>query len=214
MDDSAKAANRLERSAERVGGWRRRADYQPASAPRGGVSLPRRFLLLSEASFGFRASAQFPSFARCHETGDSSGTGTAKSQRSSQARAGFRDCIDDLGEVVRQFKLKAALGDAPETVGEEVRKFLNVNEEDQRQAARDNRSFDFWRRKLEGRGHFGFCCQRAALTEWNSRRCGASLSRAAKSPTIVINGRDYSQGPKCYTLLHELAPCQCSVKVP
>ena len=63
---------------------------------------------------------------------------------------------EDMGEPVRPFRFKANLNDAPETVGESVRGFLGVNDADQRKAAREERAFDFWRRKLEEKDILGF----------------------------------------------------------
>ncbi len=55
----------------------------------------------------------------------------------------------DLREPVRAFRLKASTGDSPETVGAKVRQFLGVTDDAQKKAARQLKSFDFWRRNLE-----------------------------------------------------------------
>jgi Zn-dependent peptidase ImmA (M78 family)/DNA-binding XRE family transcriptional regulator len=110
---------------------------------------------------------------------------------------------DDLGEPVRPFLLKAILKDGPEALGEDVRKFLGVNDADQRKAARENLAFDFWRRKLEEKDILVFVASGAQSVDLKEMR-GFAIARN-QLPVIVINGRDYSQGGKCYTLLHELA---------
>lgn len=110
---------------------------------------------------------------------------------------------DDMGEPVQPFRLKATLNDEPEVLGVEIRSFFNVNSEDQRKAARENRAFDFWRRKLEEKDILIFVASGAHCVDLTEMR-GFAIARN-HIPVIVINGRDYSQGGKCYTLLHELA---------
>jgi Zn-dependent peptidase ImmA (M78 family)/DNA-binding XRE family transcriptional regulator len=109
---------------------------------------------------------------------------------------------EDLNEPVRPFRLKASLADAPESVGEEVRRFLGVNDVDQRKAARTDRAFDFWRRKLEEKDILVFVVSGAQGLDLKEMR-GFAIARN-QIPVIVVNGRD-SHGGKCYTLLHELA---------
>jgi Zn-dependent peptidase ImmA (M78 family)/DNA-binding XRE family transcriptional regulator len=109
----------------------------------------------------------------------------------------------DLGEPVRPFRLKASLNDTPETVGAEIRQFLGVIEVDQRKAAREDRAFDFWRRKLEEKDILVFVASGAHSVDLREMR-GFAVARN-EIPVIVINGRDYSQGGKSYTLVHELA---------
>jgi Zn-dependent peptidase ImmA (M78 family) len=109
----------------------------------------------------------------------------------------------DLGESVTPFELRTDLTQSPETVGAIVRQFLGVTEVDQRKAAREDRVFDFWRRKLEERDILVFVASGAHSVGLREMR-GFAIARN-KIPVIVINGRDYSQGGKCYTLIHELA---------
>jgi Zn-dependent peptidase ImmA (M78 family)/DNA-binding XRE family transcriptional regulator len=110
---------------------------------------------------------------------------------------------EDLGEPVSPFELRAKLADSPESVGDEVRRFLEVNDADQRKAARENRSFDFWRRRLEEKDILVFVASGPQGVDLKEMR-GFAIARNP-IPVVVINGRDYSQGGKCYTLLHELA---------
>jgi Zn-dependent peptidase ImmA (M78 family)/DNA-binding XRE family transcriptional regulator len=111
---------------------------------------------------------------------------------------------EDLGDPVRPFRLRATLSDSPEAVGEEVRNFFGVTDADQRKAAREARAFDFWRRKLEEKDILVFIIGGPHnIVDTNEMR-GFAVARN-EIPVIVINGRDYSQGGRCYTLLHELA---------
>jgi Zn-dependent peptidase ImmA (M78 family) len=114
------------------------------------------------------------------------------------------DLHDDIGEPVRPFRLRATLSDSPEAVGEDVRKFLGATDTDQRKAARENRAFDFWRRKLEEKDILVFVIGGPHnIVDINEMR-GFAIARN-EIPVIVINGRDYSLGGRCFTLLHELA---------
>jgi Zn-dependent peptidase ImmA (M78 family)/DNA-binding XRE family transcriptional regulator len=110
---------------------------------------------------------------------------------------------DDLREPIRHFVLKTTLDDAPEAVGEEIRRFLGVTDADQRKAAKEDRAFDFWRRKLEERDILVFVVSGAHNGVELDEMRGFAIARD-EVPVMVINGRDYSQGGKCYTLLHEL----------
>jgi Zn-dependent peptidase ImmA (M78 family)/DNA-binding XRE family transcriptional regulator len=111
---------------------------------------------------------------------------------------------DDLGEPVRPFPLRATLDDSPEAVGEEVRKFFGLTDADQRKAARELRAFDFWRRKLEGKDILVFVVGGPHNSVDTNEMRGFAIARN-EVPVITVNGRDSSQGGKCYTLLHELA---------
>lgn len=110
---------------------------------------------------------------------------------------------DDLGELVRPFRLRATLSDLPDALGEEVRKFFGVSDADQRNAAKEGRAFDFWRRKLEEKDILVFVVGGPQNNVDTNEMRGFAIARN-EIPVIVINGRDYSQGGRCYTLLHEL----------
>lgn len=111
---------------------------------------------------------------------------------------------DELGESVRPFRLRATLGDSPEAVGEEIRKFFGVTDADQRKAARENHAFDFWRRKFEEKHILVFVVGGPHHIVDTKEMRGFAIARN-EIPVIVVNGRDNSQGGRCYTLLHELA---------
>ncbi len=111
---------------------------------------------------------------------------------------------DHLGEPARPFQLRTTLSDSPEDIGAEIRKFFDARDADQRKAAKEGRSFDFWRRRLEEKDILVFVIGGPHNgVDLNEMR-GFAIARS-KIPVIAINGRDYSQGGKSYTLLHELA---------
>lgn len=99
--------------------------------------------------------------------------------------------------------LHAALRDDPEAVGQAIRDFLEVDAESQKKAARQGRSFDFWRRKMEEHDVLVFVVSgphyRVDLTEMR----GFAIA-SPRFPVVVINGKDNSEGGKAFTLLHEL----------
>ncbi len=111
---------------------------------------------------------------------------------------------DDLREDVRGFTLKVKLGDNPEIVGEALRQYLAITAEDQRKAARQSKAFNFWRRKLEEHGVLVFVVSGSACRVKLEEMRGFAIARDVL-PVVVVNGRDYSAGGKCFTLLHELA---------
>jgi Zn-dependent peptidase ImmA (M78 family) len=110
---------------------------------------------------------------------------------------------DDLREAAPGFSLKTKLGDDPEAVGEAIRKFLGVDADAQTQAARQDRAFDFWRRRVEENGILVFVVSGPHYSVELDEMRGFAIARDVL-PVIVINGKDYSQGGKCYTLIHEL----------
>jgi len=113
------------------------------------------------------------------------------------------ELYDDLREPAHTFPLKAKLADDPEAVGAAIRKFLGIDDDAQRRAARASRAFDFWRRKLEENDVLVFVISGPHYSVELEGMRGFAIAKE-KLPVIVVNGRDYSQGGKCYTLLHEL----------
>jgi Zn-dependent peptidase ImmA (M78 family)/DNA-binding XRE family transcriptional regulator len=110
---------------------------------------------------------------------------------------------DDLGTQPKPFPLSATLDDDPEELGQAIRRFLNINEQSQRKAARDRRAFDFWRRKMEEQDLLVFVVGGPHYSVSLREMRGFAISRTTL-PVIVINGKDTSQGGKSFTLLHEL----------
>jgi Zn-dependent peptidase ImmA (M78 family)/DNA-binding XRE family transcriptional regulator len=110
---------------------------------------------------------------------------------------------DDLRETPRIFPLKAKLGDDPEALGKAIRSFLGINDAAQKKAASAGRAFDFWRRKLEENDVLVFVISGPHYSVELQEMRGFAISKDTL-PVVVVNGKDYSQGGKCFTLLHEL----------
>lgn len=110
------------------------------------------------------------------------------------------ELAEDLGEPPQHESLRVTLGDDPETVGRAIRSFLNVDERAQQGAARQ--AFDFWRRRLEERDVLVFVVSGPHRSVELSEMRGFAIARP-ELPVIVVNGKDYSQGGKAFTLVHE-----------
>jgi Zn-dependent peptidase ImmA (M78 family)/DNA-binding XRE family transcriptional regulator len=203
VDDAAKAANVERETLER---WEAGDDAPTVSQLRslaGKYHFPLAVFYLPKPPLDF---APLRDFRRLPNADDRTiSTELAFHIRNAHQRRELAlELHDDLAEAVQPFRLRAILTDAPETVGGEIRKFLGVTDTDQRNAAKDNRAFDFWRRKLEERDILVFVIGGPHNTVDTHEMRGFAIARS-EIPVIVINGRDYSQGGKCYTLLHELA---------
>lgn len=111
---------------------------------------------------------------------------------------------DDLRTQPEAFPLKATIKDDPEKIGQAVRDFLNVDDESQKKAARQGRAFDFWRRRMEERDILVFVISGPHYSVELKLMRGFAIAKS-ELPVIVVNGRDYSQGGRAFTLLHELA---------
>lgn len=110
------------------------------------------------------------------------------------------ELLQDLGESSKPVSLKASLNDDPESLGRAIRDFLGVD--DQVQSKWASKAFDFWRRRLEEHGVLVFVVSGPHRSVELSEMRGFAIAKS-ELPTIVINGRDYSQGGKAFTLLHE-----------
>jgi Zn-dependent peptidase ImmA (M78 family) len=113
------------------------------------------------------------------------------------------ELYDDLRSTPVPFPLKANWRDDPEAVGQAIRNFLNIDDETQKRAARQNRSFDFWRRKMEEHDLLVFVVSGPNYSIDLTEMRGFAIA-TPRLPVIVVNGKDYSQGGKAFTLLHEL----------
>jgi Zn-dependent peptidase ImmA (M78 family) len=113
------------------------------------------------------------------------------------------ELYDDLREPAPSFPLKAKLTDDPEVVAQNIRNFLEVADDAQMRAARQDKAFDFWRRRLEEHGVLVFVISGPHYSVALKEVRGFALAKDVL-PVVVVNGKDYSQGGKCYTLLHEL----------
>ena len=111
---------------------------------------------------------------------------------------------EELRTEPERFPLTATIRDDPEKVGQTIRQFLGVDDDTQQKAARAGRVFDFWRRKMEERDILVFLISGPHYSVELKEMRGFAIARP-ELPVIVVNGRDYSQGGKAFTLLHELA---------
>jgi Zn-dependent peptidase ImmA (M78 family)/DNA-binding XRE family transcriptional regulator len=113
------------------------------------------------------------------------------------------ELYDDQRREPTPFPLKATLQDDPEAVGQAIRDFLNIEDDGQKKAARQDRAFDFWRRNMEEHDLLVFVVSGPHYSIELTEMRGFAIARP-QLPVIVINGKDYSQGGKAFTLLHEL----------
>ena len=91
----------------------------------------------------------------------------------------------------------------PELIGRAIREFLGVEDQAQKKAAGQAKIFDYWRRKLEEHNILVFVISGPHYGVELDELRGFALAKD-HLPVVVVNGKDYSQGGKCFTLLHEL----------
>jgi Zn-dependent peptidase ImmA (M78 family) len=113
------------------------------------------------------------------------------------------ELFQELDSEPQRFPLKATIGDDPEQVGRAVREFLKVDSESQQRAARQGRAFDFWRRRLDESDVLVFMISGPHWSVALKEMRGFTIAMP-ELPVIVVNGKDYSQGGKAFTLIHEL----------
>src|SRR6185312_3780529 len=113
------------------------------------------------------------------------------------------ELFQDLTGEPRRFPLRANLDADPEKVGLAIREFLNIDVEGQRRAARQGRTFDYWRRRLEENEVLVFVISGPHYSVKLREMRGFAIA-TSKLPVVVVNGKDYSQGGKAFTLIHEL----------
>ena len=110
---------------------------------------------------------------------------------------------EELGELAAPFPLRATLTTNPEELGRSIREFLGVDGEQQKRAARQNKVFDFWRRRLEEKGVLVFVISGPHYAVDLAEMRGFTIAKSPL-PVIVVNGKDSSAGGRSFTLLHEL----------
>jgi Zn-dependent peptidase ImmA (M78 family) len=113
------------------------------------------------------------------------------------------ELYQELNTEARRFPLKATIKDDPEKVGRAIREFLNIDSESQKRAARQGKAFDYWRRRLEENDILVFVVSGPHWSVDIKEMRGFAIAMP-ELPVIVVNGRDYSQGGKAFTLIHEL----------
>jgi len=110
------------------------------------------------------------------------------------------ELLQDMGEKPLDLPLKVAIDDNPAAIGQAIRDFLEIDQTTQQKSAKQ--AFDFWRKRLEEHGVLVFVVSGPHRSVELSEMRGFAIAKA-ELPTIVINGKDYSQGGKAFTLLHE-----------
>ena len=113
------------------------------------------------------------------------------------------ELFHELGGGPKPFPLHASLADDPEKVGRNIRDFLKIDTEGQTRAARQGRAFDYWRRRLEENDVLVFVISGPHWSVELREMRGFAIAMR-ELPVLVVNGKDYSQGGKAFTLAHEL----------
>ena len=114
-----------------------------------------------------------------------------------------QELFQELGTRPPRFPLHAQLDDDPEKVGLAIRSFLNVDADIQRREARKGKAFDYWRRRIEECDVLVFVVSGPHYSVSLREMRGFAIA-APELPALVVNGKDYSQGGKAFTLIHEL----------
>lgn len=103
------------------------------------------------------------------------------------------ELFEAQGTKPEAFPLKATIKDDPEEVGRQIRTLLGVDDDNQKQAARN--AFDFWRRRMDEHNILVFVVSGPHRAVELSQMRGFAIA-GTEFPVIVVNGRDYSQGEK------------------
>lgn len=113
------------------------------------------------------------------------------------------ELFQEIKSEPHRFPLSATIWDDPEKVGSAIREFLAVDTEGQKRAARQDKAFDYWRRRLEENDILVFVISGPHWSVDLAEMRGFAIA-TPDLPVVVVNGRDYSQGGKTFTLIHEL----------
>lgn len=107
--------------------------------------------------------------------------------------------LEELGDAVPEFKLKAHLNDEPSVVAERLRKALNISFETQTAWRDEWQAWHGWREAVEKLGVLVFQFLKVNLREVR----GLSLLKFPM-PVVGINSKEQIAGSKSYTLMHEV----------
>ncbi|VTZ51390.1 putative Zn peptidase [Methylocella tundrae] len=113
------------------------------------------------------------------------------------------ELFQEINSEPRRFPLAATIKDNPEKVGRAIREFLKVDSDSQMRAAGQGKAFDYWRRRLEENDILVFVVSGPHWSVDLKEMRGFAIAMP-NLPVIVVNGKDYSQGGKAFTLIHEL----------
>lgn len=107
--------------------------------------------------------------------------------------------LEELGEDIPEFKLKAHLNEEPAVIAERLRNALNVSLETQTAWRDEWQAWRGWREAVERTGVLVFQFLKVNLGEVR----GLSLLKFPM-PVVGINSKEKAAGSKSYTLMHEL----------
>jgi len=107
--------------------------------------------------------------------------------------------IDELGEEIPAFRLKAHLNEDPVAVADQLRKTLKIDLAAQTGWRDEWQAWHGWRAAVENLGVLVFQFLKVSLNEVR----GLSLLRFPL-PVVGINSKEKVAGSKSYTLIHEL----------
>lgn len=203
IEDAAKAAHV---SVERIEAWEGDGDDAPTLGQLRELAAKYHFPLavfyLPEPPKDFAPLRDFRRLANVEEEPISANL--AFHIRSAYDRRELAlELSDELNTKPQPFPLRASTKDDPEKVGRAIRDFLKVDDESQRRAARQGRAFDYWRRRLEESDVLVFVISGPHWSVQLTEMRGFAIA-TPELPVVVVNGRDYSQGGKAFTLIHEL----------
>lgn len=110
------------------------------------------------------------------------------------------DMADEIGERPSAFTLRAALQEDVEEVGRRIRLYFDVSAGEQQLWARQRKTFDGWRAKIEAKGVLVFVMggPHGPLV----RQVRGFAIPAEVFPVVAVNGRDKTNG-RTFSLLHE-----------
>ena len=115
-----------------------------------------------------------------------------------QRRRNALDMYSDLGEEPPQWQIRASLDADPESVGTEVRDYVNAEISEQQRISRPYQALDYWRNLLAQRGVLTFQIPRVSVEEMR----GFAISKFPL-PVVGVNRKD-SPTARIFTLLHEV----------
>jgi len=107
--------------------------------------------------------------------------------------------IEELGDTIPDFNLKAKLNEDPAVVAERLRKALGISLENQLAWRDEWLAWRRWREAVDGLGVLVFHFFKVRLAEAR----GLSLLKFPM-PVVGINNKENVPGSKSYTLVHEL----------
>lgn len=198
IEDAAKAANV---TVERLESWEAGEDRPTLSMLRSLAAKYRRplaVLLLREPPRDFQP---LRDFRRLDPGATAMPPQVAHEIRTAYERRELAiDIAEEIGERPPAFTLRAKVGQDVEEVGEHIRAYFSVSVADQQLWARQRKTFEGWRAKIEAKGVLVFVMggSHGPLV----RQVRGFAIPAEVFPVVAVNGRDKTNG-RTFSLLHE-----------